>query len=180
MDLNLTILILLMSVCSFLQLLHSIVSWLLHWRIWPSDRFVVSFFLPWPRSIRHLFVIILIHRKIYRFSNLGTSLIQSLDSLVEEGKLTGQQREAVLKQYDKVRNVFIMLYRRCTVRWNEGRINFRRRNWQYSWLDCLIDRVICCHISVCMILGLFYLIIGCYVLMMNKISWMYKPNSSLW
>ncbi|KAK8796138.1 hypothetical protein WA171_004100, partial [Blastocystis sp. BT1] len=42
-----------------------------------------------------------VYPKIYRFSNLGTSLIQSLDSLVEEGKLTGQQREAVLKQYDK-------------------------------------------------------------------------------
>ena len=67
--------------------------------------FVVSFFLPCPLSIRLLYLDLMICRKIYRFSNLGTALIQSLDSLVEEGKLTGQQREIVLKQFDKVRKV---------------------------------------------------------------------------
>jgi transcription initiation factor IIA, gamma subunit, helical domain len=40
---------------------------------------------------------------VFRFSNLGTALIQSLDNMVQEGQITGAQRESVLKQFDKVR-----------------------------------------------------------------------------
>lgn len=45
---------------------------------------------------------LIMHRKIYRFANLGTALIQTLDEYVQDGKITSEQKEMILKEYDKV------------------------------------------------------------------------------
>ena len=42
-------------------------------------------------------------RKIYRLTNLGTALTRSLDEFVQEEKITAEQKESILKEYDKVR-----------------------------------------------------------------------------
>ena len=51
---------------------------------------------------RNSFGFSIINSQIYRFSNLGKSLIKTLSDLEKEGKITSTQKESILNTFDKV------------------------------------------------------------------------------
>ncbi len=51
---------------------------------------------------RNSFGLSIINSQIYRFSNLGKSLIKTLSDLEKEGTITSTQKESILNTFDKV------------------------------------------------------------------------------
>ena len=51
---------------------------------------------------RNSFGFSIINSQIYRFSNLGKSLVKTLSDLEKEGTITSTQKESILKTFDKV------------------------------------------------------------------------------
>ena len=51
---------------------------------------------------RNSFGFYFINSQIYRFSNLGKSLVKTLSDLEKEGTITSTQKESILKKFDKV------------------------------------------------------------------------------
>ena len=51
---------------------------------------------------RNSFGFSIINNQIYRFSNLGKSLIKTLSDLEKEGTITSTQKESILNTFDKV------------------------------------------------------------------------------
>ena len=51
---------------------------------------------------RNSFGFSIINSQIYRFSNLGKSLIKTLSDLEKEGTITSTQKESILNTFDKV------------------------------------------------------------------------------
>lgn len=49
-------------------------------------------------------------RKVYRFSELGSSLNSALTKMVQEGKITEEQKELVMLKFDNVGYSFCILY----------------------------------------------------------------------
>ena len=49
-------------------------------------------------------------RKVYRFSELGSSLNSALTKMVQEGKITEEQKELVMLKFDNVGYSFYILY----------------------------------------------------------------------
>ena len=51
---------------------------------------------------RNSFGFSIINNQIYRFSNLGKSLIKTLTEIKKEGTITSTQKESILNTFDKV------------------------------------------------------------------------------
>lgn len=51
---------------------------------------------------RNSFGFYFINSQIYRFSNLGKSLVKTLSDLEKEGTITSTQKESILNTFDKV------------------------------------------------------------------------------
>lgn len=51
---------------------------------------------------RNSFGFYFINSQIYRFSNLGKSLVKTLSDLEKEGTITSTQKESILNIFDKV------------------------------------------------------------------------------
>ena len=51
---------------------------------------------------RNSFGFSIINSQIYRFSNLGKSLVKTLSDLEKEGTITSTQKESILNTFDKV------------------------------------------------------------------------------
>ena len=51
---------------------------------------------------RNSFGFYFINSQIYRFSNLGKSLIKTISDLEKEGTITSTQKESILNTFDKV------------------------------------------------------------------------------
>ena len=51
---------------------------------------------------RNSFGFYFINSQIYRFSNLGKSLVKTLFDLEKEGTITSTQKESILNTFDKV------------------------------------------------------------------------------
>ena len=51
---------------------------------------------------RNSFEFYFINSQIYRFSNLGKSLVKTLSDLEKEGTITSTQKESILNTFDKV------------------------------------------------------------------------------
>ena len=51
---------------------------------------------------RNSFGFSIINSQMYRFSNLGESLIKTLSDLEKEGTITSTQKESILNTFDKV------------------------------------------------------------------------------
>ena len=52
--------------------------------------------------IRTFNLLRLVYRKIYRFSELGSSLTNVVNDLQKEGKISEEQKESILVEFDKV------------------------------------------------------------------------------
>lgn len=66
---------------------------------------IMSAVVPWDVGTEDVRI-----RKVYRFSELGSSLNSALTKMVQEGKITEEQKELVMLKFDNVGYSFYILY----------------------------------------------------------------------
>ena len=66
---------------------------------------IMSAVVPWDVGTEDVRI-----RKVYRFSELGSSLNSALTKMVQEGKITEEQKELVMLKFDNVGYSFCILY----------------------------------------------------------------------